>query len=305
MAPPKTKNGQSSACPGNVTSIGAHLAAPSTYRLTVALQTTLEMDQLIEIFSGEANETVRYNGCVYRTPEEDDEITTGTPARHSARYDLNLAGEALGNITFFRQQRFSEHELLQLEHLLCALLYPLRNALQFRGAQKAAYKDPLTGLGNRAAMEDALCREIELARRQHSSLALLAIDLDHFKRVNDSHGHTVGDRVLHATAERMRSATRASDLLFRYGGEEFVAVLAQTGRDNARMVAERIRSAINGGPFAIKGSELAVSASIGVAAHHPGDRSRTLFDRADRALYAAKHGGRNCVIVDENGATSA
>lgn len=292
MAPPKTTKTQTVS---SVTSIGERASAPDTHRLTAALQVTLELQQLIGIFSRGVYDTVPHECCLYRSPDGEVEIVTGHPGRHATHYDLTIAGESLGSITFSRQRRYAEHDLVQLEYLLCALVYPLRNALRFRAARQAAHKDPLTGIGNRAAMEEALEREIRLAERQSSELALLAIDLDHFKAINDRHGHTIGDAVLRAVVERMRAATRASDMLFRYGGEEFVALLSQTDEKSALLVAERIREMVAREPIRVGDVELPVSISIGVAIRGEEDSPRALFDSADHALYAAKRRGRNRV----------
>jgi diguanylate cyclase len=147
-------------------------------------------------------------------------------------------------------------------------------------------------------MLDAMQRETQLARRNGTALSLLAMDLDNFKRVNDSHGHSTGDAVLQATAERLRTATRGTDLLFRYGGEEFVAVLAHTGKEHAIQVAERIRCAIAEDPVAHGGERLTVTISIGVAVQAGAIDPTGLFDRADQALYRAKRLGRNRVEAD-------
>ncbi len=278
-----------------VTSIARNLTPPDTTGVTVALQTTLNLEQMLQIFSDEVLPVVPHEGLAFRNESLGIAVAIGLQGRHRVSYQLTLCLENLGELTLMAKRPFSELDLMRTEHLLTALMYPLRNALRFRELERTAYKDPLTSVGNRAAMEDALHREVELARRQGSQLSLIAVDLDHFKRVNDAHGHSVGDVVLQAAAARMHEAIRASDLLFRYGGEEFVVVLAQTGLSGAELVAERIRSRIAESAIIGEGFSLSVAVSLGVAMYSPPDSARDLFNKADRALYAAKRGGRNRV----------
>lgn len=278
-----------------ITNLTDRFAPPDNFRITVALQTTLELDSLINIFLEESASFVHHDSVVYRHADKGIVIATGAQSRHQSHYRLDLHGESLGEITFCSKKRFLEKHLMQIEYLLCALVYPLRNALNYHDIKRSAHKDPLTGLGNRAAMNDAILREIELARRNEADLALLAIDIDHFKRINDSFGHSVGDAVLKEVTERMREATRTSDLLFRYGGEEFVAVLAQTEAHHAEMVAERIRRTIADRPIEVNGRYLDITVSVGVTHRDNCHDVPCLFDKADEALYEAKRGGRNQV----------
>lgn len=282
---------------GNVATIADRFAPPDTMGLTVALQTTLDVGAQMRILARESAKVVEFDHLAYRHAPSGTHVSVGRPGPNVASYELTLEGESLGRIRFTAKRRFAEHDLMRLEYLLATLLHPLRNALQFDAVKQAAYKDPLTGVGNRAAMEDALQREIELAQRNRTALTLLAIDLDHFKRINDQHGHSAGDVVLRSVAERMRAATRASDLLFRYGGEEFVAVLAHTELSKAKLVAERIRRAVADRPIVVEGGALSITVSLGIAGYADRDQAKQLFDKADEALYAAKRAGRNRAML--------
>ncbi|RMD71663.1 MAG: GGDEF domain-containing protein, partial [Gammaproteobacteria bacterium] len=175
---------------------------------------------------------------------------------------------------------------------LCALIYPLRNALLYRKALRRSLQDPLTGVGNRLAMEQAIGREVEFAHRYRLPLALAIIDIDHFKRINDRYGHLAGDCVLKHLVERIRTHVRKTDLVFRYGGEEF-AVLLNAEIEDAAKVAERIRVEVESHPYACGDGAIAVTVSIGIAALKAGEAPLALFDRADKALYDAKRSGRN------------
>lgn len=176
---------------------------------------------------------------------------------------------------------------------------------------RMAATDPLTGLFNRRAGLAKLNRMLGTARREGTALAVMMIDLDHFKAINDRHGHAAGDTVLRTVATRMREALRHDDLLARYGGEEFLAALRGPSRAEALRAAERLRGAISAGPVPLGdgATRLTVSASIGVA-ELAGDRAgdvlaETLIDLADRSLYAAKAAGRDTVVMAPPGVRGA
>ncbi len=160
---------------------------------------------------------------------------------------------------------------------------------------RLAREDALTGLPNRRALDEALAREVARAERSGSPLAALALDVDHFKRVNDLHGHAAGDAVLAAVAARAASALRAGDLLARVGGEAFAARLPGADLPAAAEAAERIRAAVGGAPIEAGGRAVAVTVSVGCAALEPAEPGPALLARADARLYAAKAGGRNRV----------
>ncbi len=171
------------------------------------------------------------------------------------------------------------------------------NLLQAQAALRhEATHDRLTGLWNRGMILDHLKRELSRTRRETKSLAVLMADLDHFKRVNDVHGHGAGDAVLREVGRRMRSVLRDYDAIGRYGGEEFLLVLAGAGASVAREVAERVRAAVEAAPVLDGRLELSVSASLGAACTTSvGFEASALVQVADRALYRAKAAGRNRV----------
>ena len=175
------------------------------------------------------------------------------------------------------------------------MIYPLRNALLYREALRSAHRDPLTGLNNRRCLQETLRRETELAHRHGNPLSLIVLDIDHFKAVNDRHGHDVGDLALRAVAQCAAGCVRGSDMLFRFGGEEFVILLTNTDRDGALLLAERVRTAVEAMECATDMQSLRLTASLGVAGLQAGEREDQLFKRADKALYRAKEEGRNRV----------
>ena len=172
----------------------------------------------------------------------------------------------------------------------------LATAGKFADTQTTALYDRLTGLYRREVVMDALGREIRRAERVNQPLSVIMMDIDHFKAVNDSVGHQAGDRVLAEIGRRLADAGRAVDWLGRYGGEEFIAILASTTRAGCLQAAERFRSAVGSLPIEVGRSSHAITLSAGVAAYDGGDEWTTaeqLVGAADAALYRAKNAGRN------------
>lgn len=161
--------------------------------------------------------------------------------------------------------------------------------------ESLAFVDGLTGLHNRRWLDQAFRRQVERGLRDTRQLAILMIDIDHFKRFNDTYGHVAGDRSLRAVAMTLHENIRPGDLLARYGGEEFAVLLPEADRDQALIIAERLRRAV----AEPKNPETALlpqlSISLGEAQLRPGDTLEQLMERADAALYCAKTAGRNCV----------
>lgn len=163
--------------------------------------------------------------------------------------------------------------------------------------REQATHDGLTGLLNRSAVVEILERELERAVRDALPLSVLMVDLDHFKRVNDTFGHLAGDTVLREAAARMKSAIRRYDSLGRYGGEEFLIVLPGCAAEGAVSQAERLRMALAAEPFSVPGHLLPVTCSVGVASLADRSDADALIGQADIALYRAKECGRNCAAA--------
>ncbi len=184
-----------------------------------------------------------------------------------------------------------------LDHLAMVATVCLENALNQERLRLHGRTDPLTGLYNRRYLEARLAEEVARARRHPMPLACMFLDVDHFKAVNDRHGHAAGDAVLRCLAERMTELLRASDVAVRYGGEEFALLLPQTAVAEAAVLAERLRAHLAARPVEVAGVDVPVevTVSIGVAELAADEDGTGLLDGADRALYRAKAGGRNRV----------
>ncbi|ALO46293.1 GGDEF domain-containing protein [Pseudohongiella spirulinae] len=265
------------------------------YRLLSALQTTLDAERLLTIFFNEVSTLITISGLRYENESLNLQASLGNTAAHSSSYRLIIQGDQLGELTITRETRFSESELHLFEKLLGNLLCPLRNALIYQAALNASRTDALTGAGNRMALMEALEREISLARRYNQDLALLIMDVDKFKSINDEHGHAAGDRVLKELVRLIGQINRNTDQCFRYGGEEFVVLLSNTSRGGASVIGERLRSAIANMRICAENGPLQLTVSIGSASFCETDTAESLLNRADKAMYQIKQGGGNAI----------
>jgi diguanylate cyclase (GGDEF)-like protein len=160
-----------------------------------------------------------------------------------------------------------------------------------------ASTDPLTGLCNRRAVNDAIKQEERRVRRTHEPLAFALCDIDHFKSVNDTHGHDAGDEVLRAVSKALASSVREMDIVARWGGEEFLVVMPATPQPGAELVGERLRTRVDALEIEVNGKVLRVSMTLGLALLDEGETCEQAIARADRALYEGKHAGRNRMVL--------
>lgn len=265
------------------------------FQLLSRLQTTLSLESIVSLFHASLSELFQLAGLRYVHEARKLQVLEGDSASHSCGYRLHTRQGDLGEIIIYRNRRFSDNELSAVESLLMTLVHPLRNALQYLDVLNASITDPLTGAGNRAGLDAAVEREIALARRYEQPLSVLMIDIDHFKSVNDTHGHGAGDAVLRDTVGRFTEVHRSTDMCFRYGGEEFVILLNRTDQNGALTIADRIRSRVADTPFRYSRQQLQITVSVGVSEYGPADSRDTLFTRADKALYEIKQQGGNQV----------
>ena len=243
----------------------------------------------------------------------DDDAMDVDSIDHAVVYDVKLGDVPIGQLAFGVPAGRSRIDSIA-PAVAKELAAVVRLVLLVEESQRLATTDGLTGLTNRRAFVHELKREIERAARSGAPTSLLLLDLDHFKAINDTHGHGAGDSVLVAVARTLQSESRIYDLVGRWGGEEFIIALPGTDEDRAVIVAERLREAIANLIVTNNlGKAMPLTASIGTAQLEPGAESLDqLVDRADRAMYRAKVGGRNRVckaasesVKPESGTTVA
>jgi diguanylate cyclase (GGDEF)-like protein len=268
-----------------------------TLFLLAQLQTSLEVGTVVRLFAEECAKHVPYDSYTFSNNVDGVEVGSGSAARHSCRFRLVAGDESLGQLSLTRARPFSDGEIAELEDMLAALVYPLRNAQLYQRALQSALKDPLTGLYNRAALGTSLQREFNLARRNKTALSLLVLDIDNFKIINDTHGHAAGDAVIKALAQSIAAHSRNTDILARLGGEEFALLLNATDAAGAQVIATRICAAVRAIDCKVKDARIQFTVSVGVATLVSDKNEKSLLERADMAMYAAKRAGRNQVSV--------
>ncbi|MDJ0841790.1 MAG: sensor domain-containing diguanylate cyclase, partial [Acidobacteriota bacterium] len=190
---------------------------------------------------------------------------------------------------------FQEHQTEFLKAFSAQTAMALENARLYT----QAVTDSLTGLYNRKFINERIFEEMVRARRYERDCSLILLDIDHFKAVNDNHGHGVGDQVIERVADILRENARTSDVVARYGGEEFLMLLTETNLEGARSLAERVRVAVAGGIIPAEGKEIRVTISIGVVGYREDFQNKlaAFVAEADKALYRAKESGRDKVCV--------
>ncbi|MEL7045323.1 MAG: GGDEF domain-containing protein [Pseudomonadota bacterium] len=256
-----------------------------------------DQQTLIARFYRWASDLTLTEGVRYRASQSKASLLIGQRRHHSAQYDLSLDKSPVGDISLYRRKRYSEEELVSIEEALGSLARALRAANEIESLRSLVTQDPLTGLGNRSSLKDWIDRELARARRHGDPLAVMMIDVDHFKTINDKLGHLGGDQVLRTIAEVLRASTRRSDLVFRYGGDEFTVLLPHTDRSGAQEAARQIRAnlaKVDTSSFGDKDvpGALRPDVSIGIACYQDGDDDDALMQRADTHLYHAKAQGR-------------
>src|SRR5881275_1146715 len=234
----------------------------------------------------------------YTYPELEREANPGEGVIH-AGLAVPLPGDTstLGYLTVFTRKRGHEYgdgDVRQLETLALRAGPAIENARRFREARQLADLDALTGLHNRRYFHETLAREVARAHRYSRNLALVVLDLDDFKAINDRIGHLTGDAVIAESAERVRDVVRSADIACRVGGDEFAVILPESTLADADQLYRRLQAAVSARPIGQAGR---LSFSAGVAELKPEDDPTTFFERADEALYAAKERGKAQVVA--------
>ncbi len=265
----------------------------------------LEAGKVLSIPQGEVSTLGRSSECTF--PFDDVSLSRqhARVMRVGAEYILRDDGSRNG--TFVNNSRLAKAETLRngdriqlgSSTLLRFSLVDDQEEKALRRVYEAAILDGLTGVFNRKHLEERIAAELAYATRHKTKLSVVIIDVDHFKKVNDTYGHLGGDAVLRAVATLFGAGLRAEDVLARYGGEEFVILLRATSAPQAVELAERLRKKIEATAIPFEGRDIRITSSAGVAANdEPGMTSdrESLLGRADERLYKAKSGGRNRVV---------
>lgn len=273
---------------GTTRPVAVNGTRPKPLELLRELQRSLEPEVVMDTFASRLREHFAVEGFTLEHPEH--RLHWGAEGEHAFAASLELDGDAVGHLEFYRQRAFGRRERDELALLADLLLQPLRNALAHASLQKQAFEDGLTGLLNRQALDRMLPRELAAAERNGQTTALVMIDLDCLKQINDTGGHAAGDQALRRIAQAIAASLRQSDLAFRIGGDEFMLLLPATSPDGAMRVVERIQGILRDAGE-LDGQTLTFSA--GIASSATGIAPDYLIEQADQAMYLAKRAGKN------------
>jgi diguanylate cyclase (GGDEF)-like protein len=282
---------------------------PTREELYPSISRGLDIDSLVRVSVGE--------GAVGLVAERSNPIVIPAPtsggarfSRHEPRFPVAVAvpiyshDKILGVLALYRtdpRKHFADQELEMVTFLAEQGGTAIENVLLHEEAQRLSITDGLTGIWNRRYFQMQFRQVLATAARFNRTFSVLMLDLDHFKRINDTYGHRRGDEVLVEFAQRVTTMVREVDTFARYGGEEFACLLTETDINGAMITAEKIREAVARDPLgSADGTPLHLTVSIGIAAYpEHGDSFLGLVEAADRALYRAKQTGRNQVCIAE------
>ena len=268
-------------------------------RTMYILQSTLDINILIELFDNELKKMVSHDYLNYKNSIENININLGEIIKEKLIFNLKINNNSLGKFVIARNTKFNKWEINEIKNLMSVLVQPINNALLYRQAITNASIDPVTKLNNRTLFNKIINQEIDFAQRYDQKLLLMMIDLDNFKKINDNFGHNIGDVLLNLLGQELTKFMRRSDLVFRYGGDEFCIILRNSILDGAKKLANRVRNNIDENEFNCNDVKIKISVSIGLAKLHDDDDSITFIERADKLLYKAKNAGRNNVIAEK------
>ncbi|WP_298452965.1 GGDEF domain-containing protein [uncultured Marinobacter sp.] len=220
--------------------------------------------------------------------------------KQSVSSHLESIGQAVGRFRVEeteREKMLSEQLMAMKEKMVVMETHSEQMRGQMRKERERAVTDLLTQLPNREAWQERLSFEFNRWKRYQYPLTVGVLDVDLFKRVNDSYGHKAGDRVLQLVAKEIKQRLRKTDFVARFGGEEFALLFPETLPENAQVVLDKLRAHVSALPFHFGGDPVMITFSGGIAGFGPDDTEETVFDRADKALYLAKDSGRNCIRI--------
>ncbi|MFT5760707.1 MAG: two-component system cell cycle response regulator [Alteromonadaceae bacterium] len=259
------------------------------------LQTTLDLGKLLDIIAMEAARFINFSGLYFRSQEVSKSLRGSRKAKYERQFELKLNDEFIGTLSYSIDKPIGMIHYKDLQRIHQIIIYPLKNALQYHQAIQLAMQDGLTGLGNRRYFDEQLKRAMHNANRHHTQVGLVLGDLNKFKAINDTYGHSIGDQVLRQFSNILRSCIRDSDSTFRFGGDEFAIIVENASEYALDIIQSRIKNALKTNVLLAK---YQVSCSLGTTFMNRADNEHTFFERADQALYRQKvnMSKRFCVV---------
>ena len=281
-----------------VLKIKGTLSKEALIEFMIRLNINLEVESVFREITQTLQAYVKISSVHFKDTAGQFEINIGQKEKNTFNYRLlDESSNPFGEITLSRDTIFLEEEIDLFEELLCYAMFAIKNSLRYQTAHESSLTDPLTQTGNRRELELALNRVKELMLRHKTPFALVTLDLDNFKKINDQYGHGAGDKLLLEVTNILRNCTRSYDQLFRTGGDEFVIILNQCQTEQAVQSAKMICNQLNEATFKVEKESYQITASLGVVGFSKDDDVTKLLQRADQALYRAKARGKNCVSL--------
>ena len=266
--------------------------------LLLKLHSTLSISEIIETFYESLKNDMAACGIEYVYPLLYTHLSYDNKTNSSYSYFIEEDNETWGNIVVYFGEDITQDEKTSLDEFVSAVILPLRNAIQYANALTIAENEAYIGLPNWGLLESQITREAKLAIRQKQSLNLILIDIDRFKTLKNNNGLLFGDVIIRHVYEILQDALRETDILHRFGHDQFSLILSDTQENDAYMIAERIRSTVADNEILNdKDNKLRLTISIGVTQLQGDDSVESLYARAYNALKLAKNSGRNQVKV--------
>lgn len=272
----------------NIFNLGFHsqnLSDNEVNKFIVRLMGSIDIDTLLQVYFAELKQLLPVVGLSVQLDQEMIHIGNIANKKIKKTLSCTIKHREFAKITYFTQQSLTLYQTNTLQSLHHFFKMSLFNALEHRQVKRLATKDHLTSLGNRAAFDDAINKLMGVTKRSGSPFALLVLDLNKFKAVNDTYGHLQGDQILLAFSQVLVTCLRDTDQAFRFGGDEFCCLLFDAQLQNINLIVDRIHDAVEHDPMLKK---YKVTSSVGHACYKKGESIDDLFERADKALYADK-----------------
>lgn len=256
-------------------------------------QSALDIHTLLHVLIEELKKPLGLASAEYNCPLIAHNFASGDVGLYQHKIPLSYENKCLGTLKLTRNHEFSGVALHTIETMIELFKPSLCNALKYAEALVKSLTCPLTKLKNRLAFDEALYREVEFAKRHHTELSIILLDIDNFKLINDTYGHVVGDKILIGVAQILLKSKRHTDMIFRFGGEEFIILLNYIPHAGVFKTAERLRKSIENHLFECQDHRLKITISLGISHYRCDETESHFFEKADRALYLAKKSGRN------------